>query len=43
MGADLYLRVRAKEGRLHPDDLVMRLPHVPETHPHALEWRLRAA
>lgn len=43
MDADLYLRVRAKEGRLHPDDLVMRLPHVPETHPHALEWRLRAA
>ena len=41
--ADLYLRVREKEGRLYPDDVLVRLPEVPNGHPLASEWRARAA
>lgn len=40
---DLYLQVRAREGRLYPDAMAARLPHVPAGHPLAAEWRLRAA
>lgn len=42
MPAELYLRVREREGRLLPDDVVQTLPHVPADNPHAREWRLRA-
>lgn len=37
-----YLRARAIEGRLYPDSFVVRLPLVPDGHPLAAEWRLRA-
>ena len=40
--AELYLRVRKKEGRLFPDNLTARLPHLPDGHPLAAEWRARA-
>ena len=40
---DIYLRVREKEGRLYPDDVVRRLPFVPEDHPLRGEWQARAA
>lgn len=40
---DLYLEVRAKEGRLYPDDIVKQLPNVPASHPLAAEWRARDA
>ncbi len=40
---NLYLQVRAKEGRVHSDELVARLPHVPRTHPLWAEWQARAA
>lgn len=39
---DLYLRVRQREGRLYPDEIVIRLPEVPRTHPLWEEWQLRA-
>ncbi len=39
---DLYLRVREKEGRLLPDELVSHLPDIPASHPLAAEWRARA-
>ena len=41
-GPDVYLRVRDKEGRLYPDDMVRRLPEVPADHPLRDEWRARA-
>ncbi|MEP6896778.1 MAG: methyltransferase domain-containing protein [Chloroflexota bacterium] len=41
--ADLYLRVREKEGRLYSDDVVAHLPSVSNGHPLANEWRARAA
>ncbi len=34
--------MRAKEGRLYPDEVVARLPAVPSHHPLAAEWRVRA-
>lgn len=40
--AELYCHVRRKEGRLLPDELVARLPHLPGGHPLAGEWRARA-
>jgi len=40
---DIYLRVREKEGRLYPDDLVRHLPAVPPDHPLFTEWQARAA
>lgn len=43
MGADLYLRVRKKEGRLYSDEVVAQLPSVPNGHLLANEWRARAA
>lgn len=41
--ADLYLHVRAKEGRLYPDQIVMDLPTLPSNHPHKVEWLARAS
>ncbi|RPI24589.1 MAG: SAM-dependent methyltransferase, partial [Chloroflexota bacterium] len=41
--ADLYLRVREREGRLYPDEIVRRLPDIPADHPLANEWHLRAS
>ncbi len=35
---DVYLHVRAKEGRLYSDEVVKRLPAVPEDHPLRSEW-----
>lgn len=43
MDPDLYLRLREKEGRLYPDDIVARLPLVPDGHRFSEEWRARAA
>ena len=43
MDTNLYLRVREKEGRLYPDDLVAQFPFVSNAHPLANEWRARAA
>ncbi|MEW6285489.1 MAG: class I SAM-dependent methyltransferase [Chloroflexota bacterium] len=43
MNVDLYLRVREKEGRLYSDELVARLPSVPDGHPLANEWGARSA
>jgi len=40
---DLYLRVREKEGRLYPDDIVKQLPAIPENHPLKKEWVVRTA
>jgi SAM-dependent methyltransferase len=37
----IYLRMREKEGRLYPDDVLMRLPDVDPGHPLAREWRIR--
>ena len=37
-----YLRVRALEGRLYPDDVAAGLPSVPASHPLHAEWRIRA-
>jgi SAM-dependent methyltransferase len=39
--SDAYLRARAREGRLLPDDVVARLPDTPPGHPLAWEWRQR--
>lgn len=36
-----YLEVREKEERLYPDDIVKRLPILPQDHPQAEEWALR--
>jgi SAM-dependent methyltransferase len=41
--ADLYLRVREREGRLYSDEVVARLPVVPRSHPLWGEWQARAA
>lgn len=43
MDPDLYFRVREKEGRLYPDDIVARLPLMPDGQRFATEWRARAA
>lgn len=40
--ANAYLRVREREGRILPDQVVADLPIVPDDHPHVAEWRLRA-
>ena len=37
-----YLKARALEKRLYSDQLVARLPEIPNAHPLAAEWRLRA-
>jgi len=42
MDPELYLRVREKEGRLYPDDIVARLPLVPNGHRFTDEWRARS-
>jgi len=39
---DLYLRVREKEGRLYSDDIVARLPLMPNRDSLADEWRARS-
>jgi ubiquinone/menaquinone biosynthesis C-methylase UbiE len=38
-----YLRVREKEGRLYPDDIVRQLPAIAADHPLHREWQARAA
>ena len=43
MNPDLYLRLREKEGRLYSDDIVARLPLMPDGHRFAAEWRARSA
>ena len=43
MDPDLYLRVREKEGRLYSDQIVARLPFMPDRHPLAAEWFARSA
>ncbi len=40
--ADLYLRVRQKEGRLYSDEIVSCLPDFPSRHPLKPEWLARA-
>jgi ubiquinone/menaquinone biosynthesis C-methylase UbiE len=40
--AELYLRVRDKEGRLYPDETVAHLPDLRADHPHKVEWLARA-
>jgi len=40
--ADLYIRVRQKEGRIYPDEIVSRLPDFPDDHPLTQEWLARA-
>jgi SAM-dependent methyltransferase len=42
MDVDLYLRLREKEGRFYPDELVANLPAIQAGHPLADEWRIRA-
>lgn len=42
MQPELYLRLREKEGRLYSDDVVARLPLMPDGHRFADEWRARA-
>jgi len=39
---DAYLRAREREGRILPDDVVRRLPHLPEGDDRRAEWKLRA-
>jgi len=39
---DAYLRAREREGRILSDDLVRRLPYLPEDDDRRDEWRLRA-
>lgn len=43
MDIDLYLCVREKERRLYSDDVVARLPLIPNGGSHADEWRARSA
>ena len=43
MDPELYLRVREKEGRLYSDEVVARLPLLPDGHPLGHEWRARSA
>ena len=38
---DAYLKVRKKESRLYPDEILPSLPVVPKTHLHFKEWLLR--
>ena len=38
---ELYLKVREKENRLLPDELVKNLPFIPKNIPHYHEWELR--
>jgi len=40
--ARLYLEVRAREGRIYPDEVLRALPRTPPGHPLAAEWRWRA-
>lgn len=36
-----YLAIRQKEGRIHSDATVLKLPDVSKDHPHYAEWRIR--
>jgi SAM-dependent methyltransferase len=40
--ADLYLKVREKEGRLYSDDIVATLPLFPKNHTLSNEWQARS-
>lgn len=42
MNPDLYMRLRKKEGRLHSDEVVARLPDFARGHPLTDEWRARS-
>lgn len=37
-----YLNLRSREQRLHDDEMVRKLPHLPATHPLHREWKQRA-
>lgn len=39
---DHYVSLRAKEGRIYPDEVVKQLPFVQKDIPHYREWKLRA-
>lgn len=39
---DLYSKVREKEGRIYPDEIVKNLPRIEAGHPLFLEWEIRA-
>jgi SAM-dependent methyltransferase len=41
--SELYTSVRQKEGRIYPDDIVARLPVVPNRDRHSTEWKARAS
>ena len=43
LAADLYLRVREREGRLYTDDIASHLPDFPSDHPLKSEWLARAS
>jgi SAM-dependent methyltransferase len=43
MDPELYLDVREREGRLYSDEIVGRLPFMPNGHLLAAEWRARSA
>ena len=36
-----YTRLREKEGRLYPAEIIVNLPLIPGDHQHAAEWKLR--
>lgn len=37
----LYLKIREKENRLYPDNLILKLPDVPDNHIYEKEWLMR--
>ena len=37
----LYLEVRRREGRVHSDEIVKKLPEISADHPNAAEWKFR--
>ena len=43
MDPELYLKIREKEGRLYSDQIVVRLPSIPDEHPLVVEWSARSA
>ena len=42
MDPELYLKIREKEGRLYTDQILARLPFIPNGHPLTAEWRARS-
>lgn len=39
--SDRYLKIRSREKRVYPDDIVKQLPHVPKENPHFDAWKKR--